>query len=179
MSGIWDFFVEYTDEITAIATVFGILPTIFVFAWNQVILARETMLARYDAVSRSYIEYQQLCLDHPLLQTSWYRLPPAAEQPALDAADVLRKTLLFDIMTSVFERAYITYRFAPKKIYKSQWPGWDAFIAHFAQRPDYRAWWTENVGEFADKRLKPGHSQYDQGFERFMVEKLGAKAPAG
>lgn len=172
MSDAWGFFVKYTDQITAIVTIFGILPTIFVFARNQMILARETLLARYDAVNRSYIEYQQLCLDHPLLQTSWYLAPADGDQPAPSAREMISKALLFDILTSMFERAHITYRLAPKAIYKSQWPGWEAFIENFAARADYRAWWNDNVGDNLDRKLVKGYSQYDRAFEGFMDKKF-------
>lgn len=175
MGELWDFFVAHAETIAALATVFGVLPTFIIFVWNQAALKREAMLARYDAVSRSYIDYQQLCLEHPLLQTSWYQLPAGDDVPPLSAADRLKKDILFDILTSVFERAHITYRLAPKDIRRSQWPGWDAFIAHFAQRLDYRSYWAENVADYADRSIRDGHSQYDRAFEKFMMEKLRTK----
>lgn len=140
-----------------------------IFLRNQFIQTRETMLARYDAMNDAYIEYQRMCLESPELETSWYFLEREREAESdQDPVAKVKKNILFDIMTSMFERAYLTYLHAPSKIRMSQWPGWKAFIEHFARRDDYREWRCANVIDFITTKWIDGDSQYDYRFEKFM-----------
>ncbi|MFN3960217.1 MAG: hypothetical protein ACK4NP_09925 [Parvularculaceae bacterium] len=142
--------------------------SVIVFLRNQAATTREARLARYDAVSRSYIELQTLCLQYPRLETSWYRTPPADQKPLTEEESVQRD-ILFDILTSTLERAFVTYRDAPRLVRESQWPGWISFARTYAQRDDYREWWRRYVFDFEKEKWAAGVTQYDSGFERFIV----------
>jgi hypothetical protein len=163
------------EAVSIIIAVGGALASIFTFLWNQNRAVNESMLARYDAVSRSYIDFQALCLQYPETETSWYRSPESGSAP-LDSAGALRRNILFDIFTSTLERAYLTYLTAPARIRSSQWPGWDAFAKTYAGRSDYREWWRENVFDFESEKWREGVSQYDLRFERYMKSLLLQKA---
>jgi hypothetical protein len=162
----------------AIATflaVSGAVASVITFLWNQVRAVNETMMARYDAVSRSYVEYQSLCLQFPEAETSSYRFADPNSQ-SLDERTSIQRKILFDIFTSTIERAFLTYLTAPAKIRSSQWPGWDAFAKDFASREDYRRWWRENVFDFESEKWRDGVSQYDLRFERYMKSLLIQKS---
>lgn len=155
----------------AVASAFA---SIIIFLTNQAAATREARLSRYDSVSRSYIELQTLCLAHPRLEASWYRTPSDDREP-LSIDETVQRDILFDILTSTLERAYLTYRDAPKTIKESQWPGWVAFARSYAERDDYREWWRRYVFDFEQAKLSEGVTQYDREFERFLVGLLLGK----
>ncbi len=155
------------ETIGVILAVLGAFGSVIVFLKNQHAQIQQAIFARYDAVHQSYLDYMKLCLENPHLQTSWYVSDQIA--PPTDPADIVKRDILFDILTSMLENAFVTYARAPKAIRKSQWRGWNAFIHHFAARPDYRQWWVSHVSDFRDKQTAAGSSQYDQVFERFML----------
>lgn len=164
-----------TEAIPTVLAIGGAVASVITFLWNQMRAVNETMMARYDAVSRSYIEYQALCLQYPDAETSWYRSADPSSR-SLNEETVARRKILFDIFTSTLERAYLTYLTAPAKIRSSQWPGWDAFAKAYAQRDDYRHWWRENVFDFQSEKWRDGVSQYDLRFERYMKSLLSQKS---
>lgn len=172
-----EFFEVLTAErIATISAIVGGVASILIFLWNQHVQARETMLARYDAVTQSYIDYQQICLENPELETSAYKLPAGAQQQvATDPISEVKRKIHFDILTSMFERAFLTYLHAPLKIRRSQWPGWRAYIEHFAAREDYQKWWRENVSDYMAAKATCGDTQYDIRFERFMKRLIEKK----
>jgi len=168
-------------NLESIGTLIGILGAIGsagFFLRNQHLLLQETMLARYDVISESYVEFQKLCLEYPEARASWYdyvdAVPNEYQGPS-ETSNIKRK-LLFDIATSMFERAFVTYRNAPGRIKNSQWPGWNAFIENYCGRDDYRGWWKEHVIDFDSQKWTDGLSQYDREFEQFMRRKLTSKA---
>ncbi len=154
------------ETIGAALAVLGAFGSVIVFLKNQHAQTQQAIFARYDGVHESYIDYMNLCLEHPQLQTSWYTHDQI--QPLTDPKDIIQRDIMFDILTSMLENAFVSYARAPKAIRKTQWPGWSAFIHHFAGRDDYRSWWSVNVGDFTSKQAV-GSSQYDEKFERFML----------
>lgn len=163
------------DSIASILALIGGVSSVVIFLRNQFIQTRETMLARYDAMNDAYIEYQRMCLENPELETSWYFLgKEGGSESDQDPVAKVKKNILFDIMTSMFERSYLTYLHAPSKIRTSQWPGWKAFIEYFVGRDDYREWWCANVIDFSTSKWIDGYSQYDIRFEKFMKTLLTA-----
>lgn len=163
------------ERIATATAVLGGAASVIIFLRNQNAATKEARLSRYDSVSRSYIEFQTLCLNHPTLGTSWYGLT-APQQDPLSPEDQIRRDILFDILTSTLERAFITYRNAPASIKASQWPGWLAFARGYAERDDYRNWWRRNVFDFENEKWTEGVTQYDIEFERFIFGLLSNKA---
>jgi hypothetical protein len=144
------------------------IASIFAFLRNQAAATREARLARYDAVSQSYIEFQKLCLEHAQLGNSWYQSTEERVEP-ISFIEQAQQDIIFDILTSTLERAFLTYKDAPESIRKSQWPGWESFARAYAERKDYRSWWRRNVFDFEAARWNEGDTQYDLAFEKFLV----------
>lgn len=134
-------------------------------------------LSRIDDVNKSYIDFQRLCLENMDAPASVYNANSSSIS-SLTESQVAKLHLMFDILTSIFERAYLAVaKEGPEDQKQSQWPGWELFMKEYAAREDYRRWWDSNVAP------KPANSapQYDAGFQGFMDDLIGKfrKSSAG
>ena len=100
----------------------------------------------YHALDEKYLEYQKLCLRHPELDVFDYPSPrtgPVTEE-------IKKKELImFTILVSIFERAFIMYRGQSERVRERQWKGWEQYIEQFCQRPNFREAWKV-IGEMFD-----------------------------
>jgi hypothetical protein len=147
--------------------------TVLVGGWRAMAYTQSVILQhklrRCDEVTKSYIDYQQLCLSYPNLATSCFGRPA----PHLTEAESIQRDLMFDIVTSIFERAFVAVREeGPPDVRNSQWPRWKTFIEGFTTRLDYREWWRENVFDFDRKDWSNDQPQYDREFEKYMHSRL-------
>ncbi len=166
-----DFFQRYSEALQALAAVTSIIvliPSAIIFILNQQAqraLAREE---NHKYIIEQYRNFLQLCLPFSNLS-----LESGTPRSDLSRDEHLQRDILFDILTSIFERAFITYSDSRRSDRKLQWQGWDNYIGQYANRPDYLEWWRRHM--FHDRPagfFQPGMSQYDQRFESYMFEKL-------
>jgi hypothetical protein len=152
------------QALAAIVSVTLLIPSAFVFLQSS----REQ---RHKYVMEQYRDFLTLVLQNPELS-----LESAAPNPGLQGEARLKRDVLFDILTTAFERAFFTYftfssRFLSYR--KSQKHGWEDYIRLYAARPDYVEYWSRCMFE-DDKQLrfKTGTTQFDRNFEKFMFDKL-------
>jgi hypothetical protein len=99
---------------------------------------RDRELGTYNALDEKYIEYQQLCLAHPELDVSDV---PHPSPPSLSPAQERKEVILFTILMSIFERAYLMYSDQSTSVKQRQWSGWDDYIQGFCRRQNFRRSW--------------------------------------
>lgn len=113
----------------------------------------------YDALYTDYTEFQKLCLQYAYLDVSDHPDPfPAALTPQQEKEE----GILFSILFSIFERAYLLYRDNPTAITAGQWRGWELYIKQYLQRPNFRRAWTA------------GENTYDPRFNVYMNGMMAA-----
>ncbi|MCB0777895.1 MAG: hypothetical protein KDB99_16440 [Chitinophagaceae bacterium] len=95
----------------------------------------------YNSLDDKYIEWQHLGLAHPYLDIAD---TPDSIPPVLTPQQQKEETILFSILASMMERAYILYNKESKGIRKEQWTGWDQYIASYCQRDNFRQYWGAN-----------------------------------
>lgn len=123
---------------------------------------RERQIA--DAISASYIAFQQLCLERPYLDV--FDIPD--ERPAaLTPLQQKEEAIAFAVLFSIFERAYLLYAERPTPITSGQWREWDAHIRGYYRRANFRHVWRQ------------GSSSYDPRFVTYMERIEREEAPAG
>lgn len=163
ISGAFDqgTFANTQSLVTTLSIVGGVI-TYFINSRKDL---RLRQAQRFNDMDAAFTDFQKTLLDYTHLDVGWQSLP---KSPTLSEDEHAKRSVIFEIATSMFEKAYILYIDAPKKIKKTQWTGWRAYIKGYCAKPEYRKWW------FGDHRGEgSGGSQeaasYDVSFERFMV----------
>jgi hypothetical protein len=149
---------EVLDVIEKITQLIGIPVAIIVYGLTKRRERLDREYATYDALDAQYIEYLELCLEHPELDV--------ADVPVENDGPEARKELLvFSILLSMMERAFLMYGEKSARIRREQWEkGWAAYIDDWCTRPKFMAAATKLV------------RQYDERFSKYLLDCLKAKA---
>jgi hypothetical protein len=140
------------------------------------LLPRLLTLRPFD-VTEQYHSFLEKCLTFPQLRLGPY--PPVPDEH-LSQDERYQRDTLFDLLTSIFESAYLAYANRISSHRRRQWGAWDDYMDIFVGRADYRDWWWRIVfggdPDFlkqSDRRLSElNTSQLDLRFERYMIAKL-------
>lgn len=142
-----DSIVALSSTYANIATVLGVPIALFIFYWEK----RKERLAReyatYDALDEKYISFLEGHLQWPELDV--YDPSITMENwTTLSRVDKRRQQILYQILISIMERAYLMYHDKRDKIRKSQYEGWHAYMKAYAATPNFQYAWTElKMGE--------------------------------
>ncbi len=115
----------------------------------------------YDALDDRYVSFQTLCMQYVKLDC-YDR--PLTRAVLLSSADSVQQKLMYTILLSMLERAFIQYKTKPMPSRKEQWLGWQDYAAAFPPRAAFRATWQEVRHE------------YDTRFRDFMDSVITAAA---
>jgi hypothetical protein len=111
----------------------------------------------YDQLDQRYIDFEKLCLDNITLDCADTPILPT---PDLSQEDRLKQQLLYNILLSILERAYLKYQVERLNNRLTQWEGWDDYVSGFAARKAFRDVW-KNQGD-----------EYDECFQDYMDAKV-------
>jgi hypothetical protein len=122
----------------------------------------------YLTVDRRFADFTKLCLENPRLDCYSVQQQSPLKRP-LTETERLQQRILYSDLTDVFEVAFVQYHRKEvseqaKKLFDSEWGGWDAYIKKFMKRKSYQNTWSEI------------HDEYDTDFADYM-DKL-AKEPS-
>ena len=110
-----------------------------VAVWIYFVNKRKERLDReygtYDALDDKYVEYLALCLQNPDLDVADTR----RDCHALTPDQQHREKIIFTILVSIMERAFLMYKDKSARIKKAQWTGWDAYIREWSSRENFAA----------------------------------------
>jgi len=120
------------------ATIIGIPVVILVFLYEKKKDRAAQEIETYLSANDKYVHYLALCLEHPDLDCfDLSLLEPDVVATGLD----IRKLTLFTILISTLETGFVLYRWHHTAIRRSQWQGWQEYMAMWASRPDFRQAW--------------------------------------
>jgi hypothetical protein len=126
---------EDWETLSYIVTVVGLPFAIAVFIWEQRRERANEDEEVYSRLADEYTNFQKLVLDNADLQLTSTRPPPP-----LTPEQNERKRVLFDILTSLFERAYIlVFEERMDKQQRRLWQTWEDYMRSWCRREDYRA----------------------------------------
>ncbi|MFO0691266.1 MAG: hypothetical protein U0900_21385 [Myxococcota bacterium] len=117
-----------------VVTVVGLPFAILVFAAEQRKERENEEEESFQLLSNAYTDFLRLVLDHPDL-----RLRSEVATPDLSSEQHERMLVLFDILISLFERAYILLYEDPMPAHRErQWHSWDDYMREWCRREDFR-----------------------------------------
>lgn len=130
----------------------------FPLAYFQYLVAkrrekRDREYGTYNALDEKYLEFQRLCLERPYLNI--FDIPDDNPKPLTDV-EKKEELILYTMLFSIFERAFLLYSDQKSYIKKKQWVGWDSYIKSYCKRAEFISAW------------KISGNTFDSDFEEFM-----------
>lgn len=119
-----------------VVTVVGFPFAIAVFLFEQRRERQNEEEELYQRLSDEYAEFSKLLLENADLQL----MSPESETNTVTAEQQERKKIIFDILISLFERAYIlVFEENMSKQTQRLWQSWDDYMRFWCTRRDFRA----------------------------------------
>jgi hypothetical protein len=119
-----------------VVTVFGLPFAIFLFFWEQ---RKERQMEEEEVflkLSDEYASFSRLLLDNADLYLTSDTEPPGPLTPE----QLERKKIIFEILISLFERAFIlVYEESMSKQTARLWASWEDYIRFWCKRADFKA----------------------------------------
>src|SRR3989339_2123576 len=125
---------EIWELASYVVTVVGLPLAIAVFVFEQRKERDNEEEEVYQLLSDNYQEFLKIALEHPDL-----RLFASEETPALSAEQRERMFIIFSMLISLFERAYLLLYeddMTPKQW--RRWRSWEDYMSEWCQREDFR-----------------------------------------
>jgi hypothetical protein len=117
-----------------VITVFGLPLAIYTFVLEQRKERENEDEEVYQLLSDAYIDFLKLVLQHSDL-----KLGTRSATPDLTDEQQERMHVLFQILISLFERAYLTaYSKSMTAQQQRRWHSWDDFMREWCRREDFR-----------------------------------------
>jgi hypothetical protein len=128
-------FIDFWQLIANVVTVFGLPLAIYTFVLEQRKERENEDEEVYQLLSDAYIDFLKLVLEHPDLKLRTQQATPDLSDEQLE-----RMQVLFEILISLFERAYLTaYSDEMTAGQRRRWQSWDDFMREWCRREDFRS----------------------------------------
>jgi hypothetical protein len=126
---------EIWELLSYVVTVIGLPLAISVFVFEQRKERNNEEEEVYQLLSDNYQEFLKIALEHPDL-----RLFASEETPALSQEQRERMFIIFSMLISLFERAYLLlYEDNMKEKQLRRWRSWEDYMGEWCNRADFRA----------------------------------------
>lgn len=122
----------------------------------------------FNELDEKYIQYQQLCLDN--IDLDIFEIPDTVSK-ILDPIQKKKELVIFMILFSIFERAFLMYKGLSNELRIKQWNGWDKYIDSFVTRQNFIEAW--NIGK--DNEETEPVNTYDEEFQEYLNKKIIAR----
>lgn len=122
------------ELLSYIVTVFGLPLAIFSFIWQQRKERENEEEAVYQLLSDAYTDFLKLVMENPDLKLRSQRMISDLNEEQLERIQVL-----FEILISLFERAYLL-AYEDKMTGKQlrRWASWDDYMREWCAREDFQ-----------------------------------------
>lgn len=125
---------ETWELLSYVVTVVGLPLAIFVFIYEQRKERANEEDEVYQLLSDNYQDFLRVVLENPDL-----RLFSMAGTPNLTGEQRERMTIIFGMLISLFERAYLLlHEHAMSDIQRRRWRSWEDYMHDWCQREDFR-----------------------------------------
>ena len=126
---------ETWEMMSYVVTVIGLPMAISVFIFEQHKERNNEEEEVYQLLSDNYQEFLKVTLEHPDL-----RLFAREETPSLSEEQRERMFIIFSMLISLFERAYLLlYEAKMNEKQLRRWRSWEDYMGEWCNRADFRA----------------------------------------
>jgi len=126
--------IETWELLSYVVTVIGLPLAIFVFIFEQHKERENEEEEVYQLLSDNYQDFLKVALENPDLRLF------SVESTTLNDEQQERQLIIFAMLTSLFERAYLLLYeddMAPKQA--RRWNSWEDYILEWCAKPNFRA----------------------------------------
>ncbi len=128
-------FYDWWQLLANIVTCFGLPLAIYTFVLEQRKERENEDEEVYQLLSEAYTDFLKLVLEHSDL-----KLRTQAAMPELSEEQRERMQVMFEILISLFERAYLlSYSDEMTTSQKRRWHSWDDFMREWCRRDEFYA----------------------------------------
>jgi hypothetical protein len=126
--------IETWELLSYVVTAIGLPLAILVFLYEQKKERDNEEEEVYQLLSDNYQDFLKVALDNPDL-----RLFSAEQTPELTKEQRERKLIIFNMLISLFERAYLLlYEDDMSSKQARRWSSWEDYMREWCRRPDFR-----------------------------------------
>jgi len=126
---------EFWEMLSYVVTVIGFPMAILVFLYEHRKEQENEEEEVYQLLSDNYQDFLKVALDNPDL-----RLFSAQNAETLSAEQQERQFIIFTMLTSLFERAYLLlYEDDMSSKQARRWNSWEDYIVEWCSKPHFRA----------------------------------------
>lgn len=129
------FTLEFWEVSSYVVTVVGLPFAILIFIWEQQKERENEEEELFQRLTDEYAEFSKILLENADLRLMSGTTPDSE----LNAQQLERKMIIFDLLISLFERAYLlVYEERMSKKTARLWATWDDYIRFWCRRSDFR-----------------------------------------
>lgn len=121
----------WMELLSYVATVVGIPLALGVFIFEEKKERQAEQEEIYEKLMQHYARIQEKLFEYPELDQH--------DTLLADAEDARRQYILYEMLISLFERAFIVLYGEADPAYRRMWNSWEDYIAQWLQRPNFRA----------------------------------------
>ncbi len=126
---------EWLEALSYLVTVVGLPFAIAVFLYEQRRERQSEEEEIYQRLSDEYAEFLKVVLQHADLGL----MRAQADEAALTEEQRERRRVLFELLISIFERAYLlVYEEKMKRQTQRMWMSWEDYMRDWCRRKDFR-----------------------------------------
>jgi len=124
---------ETWEMLSYVVTVIGLPAAIFAFIWEKKRERAADEEEVYQLLSDNYQDFLKVALENPDLKLFSFE-----ETPALTAEQRERMLIIFSMLVSLFERAYVLmYERRMSKDQARRWASWEDYMREWGRRVDF------------------------------------------
>jgi hypothetical protein len=125
-----DDFLHWMELLNYFATVIGIPLAITTFVRQQRKERQNEEEEIYEKLMEHYAQVQTMLFEHPELDQH--------DKSLENGEDIRRQRILYDMLVSLFERAFILLHGEDKPAYRRMWNSWNDYINYWARYQNFR-----------------------------------------
>jgi hypothetical protein len=140
-----DTVLNYAQFIAHIVTILGLPAAIISYMMESSWRRRDRENGTYSSLDDKYLDYLQLCVDHPELE-----MFDAVESTRdnYEPREQIQRYAMFETLISIFERAYLMMQDHSSEARRRQWRGWEEYLKSWSKHPDFPVLWEKLGGQF-------------------------------
>jgi len=124
-------FVHWMELLSYMATVVGIPLGLSIFLYQEHKERQNEEEEIYDKLMEHYTQVLTKLFEHPELDQH--------DKPLENGEDIRRQRIIYDMLVSLFERAFILLHGTRKPAYERMWNSWNDYITYWSKRENFRA----------------------------------------